>query len=68
MSNALSPLSLNDSLVIFFSQESLSATGCTQQLRHKMGNRKRLYNIFEPGIHMYYIQFLNITYDTDLGY
>lgn len=67
MSNALSLLSLNDFLVTFFSQERLSATECTQQLRHKMGNRKHIYNIFEPGTHMYYIQFSNITYDTDLG-
>lgn len=52
-SNALSLLSLNDFLVIFFSQERLSATRCTQRLRHKVGDGKHLSIICEPGTHMY---------------
>ena len=67
-SNALSLLSLNDFLVIFFFQERPLLTRCTQVHRHKVGNRKHLKIICKPGTHMYSIQILNITYDTDLGY
>ena len=67
-SNALSLLSLNDFLVMFFSQESLSATRCTQRLRHKVGDRKHLSTLSVNRYSYVLNSDYNITYDTDLGY